>query len=100
MIGKRVLSIQDIVAPGDYSGPHRGYTGDVASVFFKLPNAIPGQRHGGPGCSTIHHVAIPPHKIRECADGSLEIRESIGAEPEWHGYLDEGHVWRGVGEWA
>ena len=52
----------------------------------------------------LHHVCSPPHEFRECPDGSLEIRASIGAvrtpqDPPgdhfvWHGYLDEGHVWR------
>jgi hypothetical protein len=44
--------------------------------------------------------------FRECPDGSLEIRESISnllrgdadghTDDGWHGYLDEGHVWRQV----
>jgi hypothetical protein len=60
-------------------------------VFFLLPNA---RDEGAPaGQRSIHHVVSPPHVFRECVDGSLEIRESIGAMPFWHGYLDEGNVW-------
>lgn len=98
MIGHRVGALIDIVSPGDYCGPITGYTGDVPAVFFLLPGhpMVLDQ----PGRYSLHHVISPPHTFRECEDGSLEIRESIGAEPLWHGYLDEGHVWRGVGEWA
>jgi hypothetical protein len=44
-------------------------------------------------------VVAPPHTYRECSDGSLEIRASIGDMHDgisdgWHGYLDEGHEWR------
>lgn len=96
--GRRVEHLSDITQPGDYCGPISGYTGDVPAVFFLLP----GQRLDTdlPGRHSLHHVVTPPHVFRECADGSLEIRESIGAEPFWHGYLDEGHKWRGVGQWA
>ena len=67
--------------PGDYMGPISGYTGDVPMVIYVLPNGERG------------HVVSPPHQFRECADGSLEIRASIGART-WHGWLDEGHQWR------
>ena len=77
--------------PGDYMGPVTGSTGDVPAVFFLLPIARdPGVP---PSARSIHHVVSPPHVFRECADGSLEIRQSIGAK-DWHGYLDEGHEWR------
>lgn len=94
LVGRRVTTVQDIQQPGDYCGPIVGYTGDSPACFFLLPNsrdddAPPGQR-------SVHHVCFPPHTYRECADGSLEIRNSIGAMPYWHGYLDEGHVWRSV----
>lgn len=44
------------------------------------------------------------HTYRECPDGSLEIRNSIGnliggdpaTDDGWHGYLDEGNSWRQV----
>ena len=54
------------------------------------------------GSLSRHRVASPPHVFRECSDGSLEIRESIvcgqgsSTGAYWHGYLDEGHVWRTV----
>ena len=60
----------------------------------KFDSATPG--------SGIHGVTSPPWTFRECPDGSLEIRTSIACgrgSPDgeyWHGYLDEGHVWRTV----
>lgn len=104
MIGRRVASFNDIEKPGDYYGPVKGYTGDLPAVFFKKPNCddpdAPAAARG------IHHVVSPPHVFRECPDGSLEIRESISDRyarqaddtpgDGWHGYLDEGHVWRQV----
>jgi hypothetical protein len=78
--------------PGDYCGPIIGYTGDKPAVFFMLPNVNdPGVERK---CRAIHHVVSPPHTFRECVDGSLEIRNSIGAMPCYHGFLDEGHIWR------
>lgn len=94
MIGRRVQSIGEIERPGDYFGPATEYTGSVPAVFFLLPNAR--QEGAPPGQRSVHHVCSPPHTFRECPDGSLEIRASIGAMPFWHGYLDEGHVWRQV----
>lgn len=101
MIGRRVSRIDELKRPGDYFGPTTGYTGDLLAVFFIKPNVPDDQKHG-----RISHVVSPPHRFRECADGSLEIRESIsdrvaGQDPStpgdgWHGYLDEGHVWRQV----
>lgn len=99
MIGRRIPvpdnpeAISDAIMalePGDYMGPIHGYTGDRDSVFFWLPVE---RGHGSAG---VRHVTTPPHVFRECADGSLEIRESILAvdDGRWHGYLDEGHVWR------
>lgn len=94
MIGRRVQTLAEIEQPGDYCGPIRGYTGDVEACFFLLPNAH--DEDAQPGQRSLHHVNFPPHTYRECGDGSLEIRASIGASPFWHGYLDEGHVWRTV----
>lgn len=89
--------MNEVLDPGDYFGPATGWTGDVAAVFFLLPNSR--DPDAPTGARSVHHVVSPPHVFRECPDGLLEIRESIGAEPFWHGFLDEGHVWRGVGEW-
>lgn len=83
--------------PGDYCGPTGAYTNGKPSVTYLLPNARDDD--APPGARSFHHVTSPPHSFRECADGSLEIRESISAQPGntgWHGYLDEGHVWRQV----
>lgn len=91
MIGRRVQSVAEIERPGDYYGPFRIHADrDGESCLFS-----------GPGCTHLGQVAFPPHTYRECPDGSLEIRASIlnyahGDCPEWHGYLDEGHVWRQV----
>lgn len=86
---------------GDYSGPVDIGDGKTA-VYFLLPNARDCTVED-PGVRSIHSVHSPPHVFRECPDGSLEIRESIGAYGHdhttghvWHGYLDEGHVWRTV----
>jgi hypothetical protein len=101
MIGRRVQSIAEIEQPGDYFGPVRGYTGDKDACFFLKPNA----RDEGvpPRARSVQHVCFPPHTYRECPDGSLEIRASIGDtagsstdSDGWHGFLDEGHVWRQV----
>lgn len=99
MIGRRVASVGDIEQPGDYCGPTKGYTGDALACFFLKPNA---RDEDAPPCArSIQHVTFPPHTYRECDDGSLEIRASIGdtargrSESDgWHGFLDEGHVWR------
>lgn len=94
MRGRRVASMREVWQPGDYFGPAKGWTGDLEACFFLLPN---GRDADAPaGQRSIHHVTFPPHVYRECSDGSLEIRESIGAMPYWHGYLDEGHIWRTV----
>lgn len=109
MIGRRVASIGEIEQPGDYCGPIRGYTGDKEACFFLKPNAR--DEDAPEGGRSLQHVTFPPHTYRECDDGSLEIRASIGdratytrpdgseAQTEsdgWHGFLDEGHVWRQV----
>lgn len=106
MIGRRLpvadgKIVQWPEKPGDYVGPVYGYTGDKPAVFFLKPNARdPG---ASPIARAIQHVVSPPHTFRECPDGSLEIRASLGdthgpngASDGWHGYLDEGHRWRKV----
>lgn len=117
MIGRRVASFDEITRPGDYFGPTNTIDeNDVIvgrGVWFLLPTADPSdplnnfpdeptdrvqwaqRRNNG-----MHRVSEPPWTFRECADGSLEIRESIACgrhDPEgeyFHGYLDEGHAWR------
>lgn len=79
--------------PGDYYGPVQGK--DTSCVFFLLPGR--DDPDAPASAREIHHVASPPHKFRECPDGSLEIRNSLSDQPGntgWHGWLDEGHSWR------
>lgn len=100
---RRVATIEELVQPGDYTGPHPMVMNgvDFQEVFFLLPI------HSGPDRysrltvgSGLHGVTEPPWRFRECPDGSLEIRESIGCgggeglPRYWHGFLDEGNVWR------
>ena len=82
--------------PGDYCGPVYGYTGNLPAVFFLKPNAH--DANAPKSARAIQHVVSPPHTFRECADGSLEIRNSLGDQHPggsdgWHGYLSEGHRW-------
>lgn len=100
MIGRRVATVAEIVKPGDYCGPVPGYGGTLACFFLK-PNAR--DEDAPPWARSLQHVTFPPHTYRECEDGSLEIRASIGdtagqrtESDGWHGFLDEGHVWRKV----
>lgn len=100
--GRRVSSIDGLTRPGDYFGPVSGHTGDRPAVMFLKSNA----RDIGANARarSVQHVCSPPHTFRECGDGSLEIRASIGnlergdktgrTDDGWHGWLDEGHMWR------
>lgn len=105
MIGRRVGAIGELERPGDYCGPipDTAWAGGNATderpkVWFLLPCARDADVE--PGLRSIMCVASPPHVFRECADGSLEVRESIavynraGDAHAWHGYLYEGHDWR------
>lgn len=114
MIGRRVASLEEIEQPGDYFGPtdDLDYAGvaPARGVWFLLPIADPDdpmrRDHStreawvATRANGLHRVSEPPWVFRECPDGSLEIRESIAcgrADPEgeyFHGFLDEGHVWR------
>ena len=103
MKGRRVQTFAEIEQPGDYFGPHIGLTGDLPAVFFLKPNAR--DPDAPPHARSVQHVCSPPHTFRECPDGILEIRPSIGATVRggsesdgWHGYLDEGNEWRKVGD--
>lgn len=100
MIGRRVSSMAEIERAGDYwYDPEGSHTDGKPMVAFLLPIAR-DEHVPNPGARSIHHVCSPPHVFRECADGSIEVRESIGAYGwsaegyVWHGYLDEGHRWR------
>lgn len=107
MIGRRVASFDAIERAGDYYGPTEEVDGEGKvvgrNVWFLLPIHEGETKFDRPTRgSGLHRVGEPPWTFRECADGSLEIRASIAcgrhdAEGEyWHGYLDEGHVWRSV----
>jgi len=101
---RRVATFDDLERAGDYTGPHPVVypEGDRPSVWFLLPvHTGPDMFGDGAQGSGIHGCTEPPWRFRECSDGSLEIRESIGcgdaaAGYYWHGYLDEGNVWRQV----
>lgn len=104
--GRRVASFEDLVRPGDYTGPHSFSTPSAPGgrvVWFLLPlhEGKDAFDRAAPA-SGIHGAYEPPWVFRECQDGSLEIRESIACgrgTPDgeyWHGYLDEGHTWRQV----
>ncbi len=99
MTGRRIPIPDDKTDPyvtvtdaGDYCGPDKGEFSDgVPAVWFLLPIArdsdVPDQAR------YLHHVQSPPHVFTEESDGSLTIRESIGAghgNYYWHGYLTEG----------
>jgi hypothetical protein len=102
---RRVASFDDLAQAGDYTGPRSVIYGpgdERAAVWFLLPGHKGKDKFDRPDeHSGLHGVYEPPWVFRECADGSLEIRESIGcgdagAGYYWHGYLDEGNVWRQV----
>jgi hypothetical protein len=99
---RRVATFDDLERAGDYTGPHPVIRGDVEEkvVWFLLPVHAGKDRfdHATEG-SGVHGVYEPPWTFRECPDGSLEIRASIGCGLQpyyWHGYLDEGNTWRQV----
>jgi hypothetical protein len=103
MIGRRVATPDEVRIPGDYCGPLKGYVADpsVEAVFFLKPNARDADAPRR--ARSIQYVTTVRHRFRECRDGSLEIRESLSEYPAnggdsdgWHGYLDEGHIWRKV----
>jgi hypothetical protein len=101
---RRVHDLDDLEQPGDYTGP-RGLVDHEGNpigrqVLFLLPTHKGTDKFDRPDKhSGLHGVTEPPWTFRECPDGSLEIRASIGCgKPPyyWHGYLDEGNVWRQV----
>lgn len=103
-VGRRVASFDDLAHAGDYyldTIEDHGVT--KRHVWFLLPiheGETPFDRPTrGSG---LHGISEPPWTFRECSDGSIEIRASIACgrhDPEgeyWHGYLDEGHIWRSL----
>jgi hypothetical protein len=111
-----VATVDDLERPGDYCATQELDADERPTgrgVWFILPTADPGQplkvfpdratdRAGWAALrrNGRHRVAEPPWQIRDCPDGSIEIRESIACgrgDPEgeyFHGYLDAGNVWR------
>lgn len=73
---------------GDYCGPFKDKINGVLVVYYLLPVARDEGIHGHG--RSIHHIVSPPHRIIEEPDGSLTIRNSIGAQPYWHGFLTDG----------
>lgn len=101
---RRVADREDLTQAGDYSlGSilRDGVTERVVWFLLPLHVGVDQYDHPTPG-SGLHGVYEPPWTFRECADGSIEIRASIACgrgTPDgeyWHGYLDEGNVWREV----
>lgn len=107
-IGRRRNSIDELELGGDYflGGSVIDDQGERPALWFLLPMArdedVTDHR-----LRAVHRVTSPPWTFRECEDGSVEVRASIGIlpgpsdpEPEgrfvWHGFLDEGHRWREV----
>ena len=98
--GRRVATFDDLDWPGDYTGPHPSQRNgqECKVVWFLLPIHRGDKFSHAVTGNGLHAVYEPPWRFRECEDGSLEIRESIGCgiKPDyyWHGYLDEGNKWR------
>ncbi len=103
MLGTRIQYIPGIDpssvlrSAGDYCGPDDGrYSAGIPSVWFLLPIARDTDAKGG--TRSVHRCASPPHVFIEEPNGSLTIRESIGAYGwndraagyVWHGFLTEG----------
>lgn len=100
---RRVAGIGMLEQAGDYFGPVPVIypDGERPQVWFLLPLHEGSDMFDRPTRgSGLHGVSQPPWTFRECPDGSLEIRASIACgrrETEgeyWHGFLDEGNVWR------
>lgn len=103
MVGRRLPVVDGKATmptePGEYCGPVEFFGTGIMCWFFLKPNAR--DEDAPRAARSVQHVRSPPHTYRECDDGSLEIRASIGDTARggtesdgWHGFLDEGHVWR------
>lgn len=100
--GRRVSSFDEIELAGDYQLHEVTVGKDVKrALTFLLPIHQGADKfdHASEG-SGIHMITEPPWTFRECDDGSVEVRASIlcgrtdDSPGYWHGYLDEGNVWR------
>lgn len=105
MNGRRVSTFAELELPGDYCFvPDDVVRVDPETqdpierrptIYFLLP--VARDADVPPWARSVHKVCEPPHTFRHCDDGSIEVRASIGCGEQpyyWHGYLDEGHVWR------
>jgi hypothetical protein len=99
---RRVASMDDLERAGDYTlGAIIEDDVTKPMVWFLLPLHEGETLYDRPTRgSGLHGVTEPPWTFRECPDGSLEIRASIASHDAegmyWHGYLNEGNVWREV----
>ena len=100
---RRVGSFDELERAGDYC-LHQVMHGDVLkpTVWFLLPIHEGETVFDRPTeASGLHSVSEPPWTIRECEDGSVEVRASIlcgrtAERPDgyFHGFLNEGNVWQ------
>lgn len=97
---RRVDSFDELERAGDYCLTP-GAEGETAALWFLLPIHEGATKYDRPTRgSGVHRIMEPPWTLRECADGSVEARASIACgrhDPEgeyFHGYLDEGNIWR------
>jgi hypothetical protein len=98
---RRVATFDEITQAGDYCLSAVEYEGvSKPQVWFLLPTHKGTDKFDrADEHSSLHGISEPPWTFRECDDGSLEVRASIGCGPQpyyWHGYLDEGNIWREV----
>ena len=100
---RRVDSIDELERAGDYCLGQIEHLGEVRpQLWFLLPLHEGATRFDRPTVgSGLHGISSPPWTFRECDDGSIEVRASIlcksgveGAEGYFHGWLDEGNIWR------
>lgn len=100
---RRVESFDDLTQAGDYclDTVKDGDDRTKQAVWFLLPLHEGETKFDRPTRgSGLHMITSPPWTFRECDDGSIEIRASIacGRHEEggeyFHGYLDEGNIWR------
>lgn len=101
-VGRRVADFDAIERAGDYCLSAIEEHGETKPcIWFLLPIHEGDTKYDRPSRgSGLHMVTEPPWAFRDCPDGSIEVRASIAcgrhdAEGEyWHGWLDEGHIWR------
>lgn len=91
-----------LLPTADPLAPFAHYSDEIEDILAEVKADPVGMRaaFAAKRMNGLHRVSEPPWTFRECPDGSLEIRASIlcgQGDPEgayFHGFLDEGHVWR------